>query len=338
MTTTQHNFATTEIITDGLSLPDARSLPLGTILIQETTGRSYYVVRGGGGMHIWMLSGSGAAGPPFPATEIVFGSGTGLASDPHFVWNSASAALVVYDMAGVPLFSTNGTALNRSAFFRDAANVAMVEMFSRNDGTRKFDLLDENATAMLHVSLWSSTRILDALNPFGISAMRIDTSPGVQNVHFRDDSGRDLFVIDELGTARSVAVSDDTGAPFVIASALAATRTFAVVFPTTSFGAFSVNTRPATAGVTCNDVADNMVFYVDERVASRHAEFGAPAQFAPYTLATLPPVVDSQQIWVSDGHKLIDPPGPGTGTGVMAYGSLLPVPAWRVFSTDLPVA
>jgi len=234
---------------------------------------------------------SGAASLPIPATEIVIGTGAGVTSDPHFVWNPASAVLDVYDMAGIRLFSTDGTAGARSATFLDAVQIAMVEIGSKADATRKFDLLDDNATVMLHVSLWGPTRTVTILD---------ESSEGIVQVNARTT-----------------------------------TRSFSVLFPTTSFAAFSVNTRPATAGVTCNDVADNMVLYIDLRVASRHVEFGAPAQFQSVLFSALPVVgVDGRVLYVSNGCKVAELPGPGGGTGVMVYWS---AGAWRTYSQDVPV-
>jgi len=114
-----------------------------------------------------------------------------------------------------------------------------------------------------------------------------------------------------------------------------ATRLWNVYFAS-GVPALRVDTRPATAGAIFSDLAGLPVLTVDEVPATRKVLLGAPAQFQAVSVLALPPVVDGQQLWVADGHKVIDPPGPpGSGTGVMAYGSLLPVPAWRVRSKSV---
>jgi len=226
-----------------------------------------YIIANLGLGPVWQAV-SGPSSLVFPFTQIVYGTNSGVQSDPHFTWNPFFASLRLMDMTGVTMLVTDGTA-PRTLEVHDAADVIMVRMVTTTDASRRVEQIDENGITVVGASLWNATRVWGVYFASGVEALLVDT-------------------------------------------------------------------RAASAKAIFRDLAGTPVLTVDETIAGRSVKFGAPAKFAPYTLATLPPVVDGEQIWVSDGHKVIDL-GP-VGTGVMAYGSLLPVAAWRVFSTDLPVA
>ena len=59
---TQHNFGPVGIIAPSTAeLPDARLLPLGDYFVSESDGKTYFVVRGVGGVHTWKIVSGGAS-------------------------------------------------------------------------------------------------------------------------------------------------------------------------------------------------------------------------------------------------------------------------------------
>jgi len=86
---TQHNFGPVGIIAPSTAeLPDARLLPLGNYFVSESDGKTYFVVRGVGGVHTWKLVSGGGGAPlsnlaPLPVGTTSPGTGVEASRNDH---------------------------------------------------------------------------------------------------------------------------------------------------------------------------------------------------------------------------------------------------------------
>lgn len=240
----------------------------------------------------------GGGGIAEPADQIAFGTGAGLTSSSAFNYNPTTFFFSVADLNDLPILDVQGTVTaSRLVAVKDEGGHGILSMFAAA-AARTMILFDEGGAPIISWFAKIATRTIEMF----------------------DSAGHQLETWQTAAAMRSVTQVDETGAQVTSTSLIAASagETFG------SPGSPHVHVDVHGGQVVGLNAANANTFVLDE----------ATGEVFPgeYTVAFLPAVANGAWLYASNGRKIGE--GPGAGTGVMVYGSNA---AWRVPSTDAAV-
>lgn len=308
---------------------------VGTMFYLEVAPFTLSVFDGAGGRTDYQ---PGAGGLVLPLAEIAFGTGVGTGSSPRYTFDPLTSLLTLSDSAGVSLFVVNGAALTRTMAVRDELGVTVFGA-SGLAAARGVTEIDSANTVIANTDTKAATRTRTVFDPAGVPIEVVDTKAAARTMEVFDSLAKTLSLITTLAATRGVGWTDQTGLSVLALDLVAATKKItAGVSP----GANRLEIDLVAFTVTAFDAANNPRWVLDiapgntTQVGTMHAGSAftcdTTARFGSYLVAALPVGAEGFRVYASDGRKVGE--GPGLGTGVPVYFSGA---KWRVYSTDAQV-